>query len=134
MIIISFSSSTIYLIAVFQILNDNFTLKDLEQPHDYMTYLMELLDTTVLDNLVDTLHLPKDSLIHFEIELLRQRLCSKFRQFQWFKFYDEEIDGVFGTASDSDEIISDEDDSDLEYWWSAIKHKTSHANVAAYLA
>ena len=97
-------------------LSDSFALEDLEQPDEYMMYLMTLLDTPVLENLVDMLRLPKDALVYFEIELLRQRLCSKFRQFQWFKYYDEDIDGVFGTADDSDDLSTDEDDSDLEYW------------------
>ena len=66
--------------------------------------------------LVQELCLPRNATLHFDIELLRLLLCSKFGQFRWFKFYDEEIDGLFGEFSDSDEMGSEENDSDLEYW------------------
>lgn len=99
-----------------KIVSPGFSLDEMELGEDYMSYLTHLLDSGILESLVDSLHLPKDSLVYFEMELLRQRLMSKFRLFHWFKYYDEEVDGVFGESGDSEEPPSDEDDSDLEYW------------------
>ena len=98
-------------------LDPAFNLTSMDRPDEYMTYLSHIIDISALENLICLLGLPRDSLVYFEIELLRQRMLTKFRQFYWFKYYDEEIDELYGMGSDSDEVISDEDDSDLEYWW-----------------
>ena len=93
-----------------------FTLEAHDHPDDYMFYLSHVLNSQVLERLVDKLALPRDSLAHLEVELLRQRMYSKFRQFKWFKYYDEEIDGVYSYNSNSDDESSEGDESDLEYW------------------
>ncbi|CAH1799334.1 unnamed protein product [Owenia fusiformis] len=97
-----------------------FTLEDFDLPEAYWRYLTELIDVPVLKNLVTILGLPKDLLSSFEIELLRQRLFSKFMQFQWFEWYDEEIDGAIGGVysdyNSNSDSPSDGGDSDLEYW------------------
>ena len=71
----------------------------------------------LLADLVDKLELPVDSLIYFEVELFRQRLATKIRRCEWFRYFDPEIDGVHGEQEeDSEEDSSDMNDSDLEYW------------------
>ena len=69
------------------------------------------MNVSTLENFVEKVGLPKDSVVYFEMELLRQRLCSSFKRLQWFKYYDEELD-----SSESEDYPTDEDDSDLEYW------------------
>ncbi|XP_070569096.1 uncharacterized protein [Ptychodera flava] len=70
----------------------------------YERYLVAFLKRDAFEYLVDLLHLPKDAVLNFEIELLRQRLLSKFYQIDWF---DERS---IGSLSDS------EGESDGEYW------------------
>ncbi|XP_077977040.1 uncharacterized protein LOC144432649 [Glandiceps talaboti] len=70
----------------------------------YERYLLSFLKRDLFEQMVDMLHLPKDAVMSFEIELLRQRLLSKFYQIDWF---DEKS---VGSHSDS------EGESDGEYW------------------
>ena len=100
--------------ALFHQTDDALTLDFFQSPDHFHIYLNEMITEDVIDNLVDTLGLPKDSVVYFEIELFRQRMASMFRQFNWFKYYDEDID--LGSDPDSEEFSTDENDSDLEYW------------------
>nr|XP_006813298.1 PREDICTED: uncharacterized protein LOC100377111 [Saccoglossus kowalevskii] len=70
----------------------------------YESYLLGILNRSQFEFLIDILHLPKNAILNFEIELLRQRLLSKFFQHDWF---DERS---IGSHSDS------ENESDGEYW------------------
>ena len=91
----------------------NYNLSDITCASEYMTFLVDHITTDTLTSLVTLLDLPHDLVTCFQIELLRQRVCSLFQQMQWFDYCDVEIDEIFGHGGD---FSFEENDSEIEYW------------------
>ncbi|XP_078618265.1 uncharacterized protein LOC144885926 [Branchiostoma floridae x Branchiostoma japonicum] len=70
---------------------------------DFCACLM-MISTDQLLRLISDLHLPRDSLQCFEVELFKHRLCARFLMYEWWE----------GRRCVSDD--EEEGDSDLEYW------------------
>ena len=98
-----------------QILNrDVGRFDDYVTPKDFSVYINELVTEDVLDALVSRLQLPADALLYFQVELFRQRLGSKLRRHEWFRYVHP--DSEAGSDGEDSEDFSDMNDSDLEYW------------------
>ncbi|KAK6171501.1 hypothetical protein SNE40_019678 [Patella caerulea] len=96
-----------------------FLVEDLKHFDTYDEYVSMVLNRTVLKTLINMLHLPQDSLINFQVELLLHQMAVKFSKYKVLR-----PDGILSDLSDesinSDDTDSsespDEGDSDLEYW------------------
>ena len=110
-----------------RIFNADCSTHSLDNVEEYLTFLKEVVTPNALENLLHILKLPKDFLMYFEVELFRKRLICEFRQIQWFRYQVEEVDetgeGVYfmaaefsGDSEGTDDSVSEEGDSDLEYW------------------
>ncbi|KAK7494831.1 hypothetical protein BaRGS_00013958 [Batillaria attramentaria] len=113
--------STEYLCRILPVatIQQRFSPEDLGEREVYEEYMELVVNHTVLHGLVELLGLPKDTLLHLEVELLLQRLGL---QVAGLKVHrpdptDPAVSDEDASSDDSSYSVSQEEgDSDLEYW------------------